>query len=161
MILLHRWCCPWCWIKLHSSFLGLELSMVLNPTHTHLFEPHWTQELYPPPCEPGILTPLKSLQLKKWAWHITWTAFNLRNTQLLFAQDGKTRCLLPNYLCWRRKGTENVCACAAAVLCLGSRELYSNAVTAAQLSTESWEDVLRALVAYARQQKLTAEYWAP
>ena len=34
-------------------------------------------------------------------------------------------------------------------------------MTAPQLSTESWEDVLRALVAYARQQKLTAEYRAP
>lgn len=34
-------------------------------------------------------------------------------------------------------------------------------MTAPQLSTESWEDVLRALMAYARQQKLTAEYRAP
>ena len=39
-----------------------------------------------------------------------------------------------------------------------SGEPYSSAVTAPQLSTESREDVLRALVAYARQQKLTAEY---
>lgn len=51
----------------------------------------------------------------------------------------------------KAKRAENFCAV------LEKQELYCDAMTAPQQSTESWKDVLRALVAYARQQKLTVE----